>query len=103
MESTAIAALASNNALAQVQQEVSVEVLRKEMVGRLDTGVCSAFIDKLTQRFVGDVVELSNGQRGEVIFLNRFDSTRPMVRTNDGAFVDLDKTRNLSICKMLHS
>ena len=81
----------------------AVEVLRKEMVGRLDEGVCSAFIDKLTQRFVGDVVELSNGQRGEVIFLNRFDSTRPMVRTNDGAFVDLDKTRNLSICKMLHS
>lgn len=81
----------------------AVEVLRNEMVDKLDTAVCSAFVDKLTQRFVGDVVELSNGQRGEVIFLNRFDSTRPMVRTNDGAFVDLDKTRNLSICKMLHS
>ncbi|TMW74174.1 putative motility protein [Thauera sp. UPWRP] len=31
MESTAIAALASNNALAQVQQEASVEVLRKAL------------------------------------------------------------------------
>ena len=31
MEATAIAALASNNALAQVQQEASVEVLRKAL------------------------------------------------------------------------
>ena len=31
MESTAIAALSSNNALAQVQQEASVEVLRKAL------------------------------------------------------------------------
>ena len=31
MEATAIAAMASNNALAQVQQEASVEVLRKAL------------------------------------------------------------------------
>jgi len=31
MEASAIAAMASNNALAQVQQEVSVEVLRKAL------------------------------------------------------------------------
>lgn len=81
----------------------AVETLRQEMIGKLDTQICTLFIDKLCQRFVGDVVELSNGQQGEVIFLNRFDSTRPMVRTRDGDFVDLDKNRNLSICRMLHS
>ncbi len=81
----------------------AVETLRREMVSKLDTQICTIFIDKLSQRFVGDVVELSNGQQGEVIFLNRFDSTRPMVRTREGDFVDLDKNRNLSICRMLHS
>ncbi|MHC1759059.1 MAG: HD-GYP domain-containing protein [Negativicutes bacterium] len=81
----------------------AVEILRSEMARKLDVEVCSVFIDKLCQRFVGDVVELSDGRRGEVVFLNQFDSTRPMVRTSEGCFVDLDKSRDLSICKMLHS
>jgi len=81
----------------------AVENLRHEMVGKLDAQICSIFVEKLSQRFIGDVVQLSNGQRGELVFLNRFDSTRPMVRTTEGEFVDLDKNRDLSISKMLHS
>ena len=81
----------------------AVEVLRGERVSKLDGQVCSIFIDKLCQQFVGDVVELSDGRRGEVVFLNQFDSTRPMVRTSEGSFVDLNKSRDLSISKMLHS
>jgi len=81
----------------------AVEIMKREMVGKLDYQVCSVFLDKLSQRFVGDIVQLSNGQRGEVVFLNPHDCTRPIVRTRDGEFVDLDKLRDLSINKMLHS
>lgn len=81
----------------------AVEIMKREMVGKLDYEVCSVFLDKLSQRFVGDIVQLSNGQRGEVVFLNPHDCTRPIVRTRDGEFVDLDKLRDLSINKMLHS
>ena len=81
----------------------AVEIMKREMVGKLDYQVCSVFLDKLSQRFVGDIVQLSNGQRGEVVFLNPHDCTRPIVRTRDGEFVDLDKLRDLSIHKMLHS
>jgi HD-GYP domain-containing protein (c-di-GMP phosphodiesterase class II) len=81
----------------------AVEIMKREMVGKLDYEICSVFLDKLSQRFVGDIVQLSNGQRGEVVFLNPHDCTRPIVRTRDGEFVDLDKLRDLSINKMLHS
>ena len=81
----------------------AVEILKHEMVGKLDSQLCSVFVDRLCQRFVGDIVQLSNGQRGEVVFLNVFDNTRPMVRTSEGEFVDLDKNRDLSICRMVHS
>jgi HD-GYP domain-containing protein (c-di-GMP phosphodiesterase class II) len=81
----------------------AVEIMKREMAGKLDQQVCSVFLDKLSQRFVGDIVQLSNGQRGEVVFLNPHDCTRPIVRTHDGEFFDLDKQRNLSINKMLHS
>ncbi len=81
----------------------AVEIMKREMVGKLDYEICSVFLDKLSQRFVGDIVQLSNGQRGEVVFLNPHDCTRPIVRTRDGEFVDLDKLRELSINKMLHS
>jgi len=81
----------------------AVAVLQYEMLGKLDSRTCSVLVDHLIPRFVGDFVELSNGQLGEVIFLNVADSSRPTVRTIDGEFVDLDKCRTLSISKVLRT
>ena len=81
----------------------AVAVLQYEMLGKLDSRTCSVLVDHLIPRFVGDFVELSNGQLGEVIFLNVSDSSRPTVRTTDGEFVDLDKCRTLSISKVLRT
>lgn len=87
----------------QVTPYEAVESMKREMAGKLDPQICTVFLDRLSQRFVGDIVQLSNGQRGEVVFLNRNDCTRPIVRTDEGEFFDLDKQRNLTIHKMLHS
>ena len=81
----------------------AVDIMKREMAGKLDQRVCEEFLNKLSQRFVGDVVQLSNGQRGEVVFLNPADCTRPIVRMRDGAFLDLNSTRDVSISKILHS
>lgn len=81
----------------------AVEIMKQDMAGKLDYQVCSVFLDKLSQRFIGDLVELSDGQRGEVVFQNPNDCTRPIVRTRNGEFIDLGKLRELSINKMLHS
>ncbi|MBP2665733.1 MAG: rpfG 15 [Firmicutes bacterium] len=81
----------------------AVAVLQYEMLGKLDSRTCSVLVDHLVPRFVGDFVELSNGQLGEVIFLNVSDSSRPTIRTIDGDFVDLDKCRTLKISKVLRT
>ena len=81
----------------------AAEVMRHEMVGKLDVEICSIFLEKLCQRVLGTVVQLTDGSRGEVVFVNPFDSTRPVVRTPEGEFIDLDKRRDLHISKILHS
>lgn len=81
----------------------AVEILKHEMYGKLDVAVSAIFLEKVCQRFLGDIVQLSNGMRGEVVFLNPVDTTRPTVRTREGELIDLDKRRDVSICKMLHS
>jgi HD-GYP domain-containing protein (c-di-GMP phosphodiesterase class II) len=81
----------------------AAEIMKHEMYGKLDVQVCTIFLERVCQRFAGDVVQLNDGRSGEVIFLNEFDSTRPTIRTQDGEFIDLDKRRDLYICKMLHS
>lgn len=79
----------------------AVEVLKQEMMTKMDVKTCAVFIEKLSQRFLGDIVQLSNGQRGEVVYLNQSDCTRPMVRTTDGEFIDLAKKTDLSITRLV--
>lgn len=81
----------------------AVEIMKHEMAGKLDPLICEQFLNKLSQRFVGDVVQLSNGQRGEVVYLNPMDCSRPIVKTKEGIFLDLNSTRDVSISKILHS
>jgi HD-GYP domain-containing protein (c-di-GMP phosphodiesterase class II) len=39
----------------------AVEIMRREMIGKLDNEVCTVFLDQLSHRFVGDLVQLGNG------------------------------------------
>ena len=81
----------------------ALEIMKIEMTGQLDETVWTVFMEKQSKQFIGDIVQLSNGQRGEVIILNPSDCTRPVVRTKEGVLIDLAKRRDLSICRMLHS
>ena len=61
------------------------------------------FWKKFARDLWATLIQLSDGRRGEVVFLNQYDNTRPIVRTQEGEFIDLDKRRDINICKMLHS
>lgn len=51
--------------------------------------------------FIGMKVELSNGETGEVVYMNKIDPTRPMVKVNDTIY-DLSMGKEkLSITRML--
>ena len=76
--------------------------LQSDMFGKLDSQVCLQFLGRLRQFFQGNMVRLNDGRDAEVVFLNPADDSRPMVRTADGTVVDLGRSRDFSIRRVLY-
>lgn len=80
---------------------VVVETLLQEMYDKLDPGICTIFLNNVRNCFVGNLVLLSDGRQAEVIYLGQFIAARPVVRTFDGEFIDLEQRKDLSIEQLI--
>lgn len=80
-----------------------VEMMMGEMFGKLDPEICAVFLNNVRDYFIGNVVELNDGREGEVVYLGPFIASRPVVRTGDGEFLDLEKQKEISIVKLLRA
>ena len=74
-----------------------MEVLHTEMFSKLDPTVCSVFMSRAKNLFIGAMVLLSDGRQAEVVLLGSHAAMRPTVRTKDGQFIDLEKNQELFI------
>lgn len=81
----------------------AVETLIQDMYNKLEPHVCTVFLNNVRDYFIGNVVELSDGREAEVVYLGKFISARPVVRAEDGEFIDLDKKHELSIVKLIRA
>ncbi|MCX7781506.1 MAG: HD-GYP domain-containing protein [Negativicutes bacterium] len=95
-------AMTSNRAY---QKSVSpfdvVQMLTQEMFNKLDPEICAVFLNNVRDYFVGNIVELSDGRNAEVLYIAQFVGARPIVRTADGEFIDLEKRKDLTIVNVL--
>ena len=66
---------------------------------KMDADMMMTFIDRMAQNFIRYEVILSNGQRGRVVMINRYDQARPLVQVGD-EFIDLSKQTDITIKKM---
>lgn len=69
------------------------EVIREfemQTYGKLDTQVLSVFLKNIANSYLGDFVELSNGEIAEVIFINPNRVWQPIVRSGND-YIDLSK------------
>lgn len=80
-----------------------VEILHSEMFEKLDPKVCSVFMYNVKDYFNDTVVELSDGRHAVVVRMGHFLTSRPMVRTTDGDFIDLEQTKDLHITKVIET
>ena len=78
-----------------------VEVLLNEMFATVDPVVCTTFLNNVRDYFLGNIVELSDGRIGKVVYLWNFSGAMPVVRTTDGEFIDLEKNRDIAIIKLV--
>lgn len=80
-----------------------VEMISREMLGKLDPRVCVIFLNNVSDYFVGTQVRLSDGREAQVICRGRCHASRPTVRTQDGEFVDLEKSKELGIIELVEN
>lgn len=75
---------------------VAAELIKTMSFEELDPEITSMFLKKLAEFYVGNKVLLSTGEEGEVIYLNKFNLTKPLIKVGD-KFVDLSVEQEIEI------
>ncbi|AZN38981.1 HD-GYP domain-containing protein [Paenibacillus albus] len=73
-----------------------VSQMRKGFFGELAPRIVAVFLNNLTKSLIGRKITLTNGQKGEVVYINPHDDINPLVKVGD-SFVDLSHDQELHI------
>jgi len=76
------------------------EIMQHSSFGVLNPLVLNSFLNKMTHYYVGSRVRLSTGETAEVVFMNRMDFSKPVVRVED-RLIDLAVAKKVSIEEFL--
>ena len=79
-----------------------IEMIKEEEFGKFDIKVVQSLIDIVADLPIGTKVELSNFQQAEVMFINRYSPTRPLIKLlNTGEIIDLSRVRDFHISRVI--
>lgn len=79
-----------------------IDMIKESEFGKFDIKVVQALIDNVASLSIGTKIELSNLERGEIMFLNSFAPTRPLVKLlNSEKIIDLSKNRSFYISRVI--
>lgn len=79
-----------------------METLCNEMFNKLDPAFCAIILNYLKDFFIGNVVVLNDGRQAEIICVDKDRDIRPVVRTRDGEYINLEKNRDIIIVEVLN-
>jgi putative nucleotidyltransferase with HDIG domain len=77
-----------------------VSVFEAEGYSKYDTKYILTFLEGIVQTYIHYSVKLSNDIIGEIIFINKLELSRPVIRTGD-QYIDLTKQRDLHIVSLV--
>lgn len=79
-----------------------IEMIKEEEFGKFDIKVVQALMNIVVDLPIGTKIELSNLELGEVMFINKYSPTRPLVKlTRTGEIVDLSSNRSFYISRVI--
>lgn len=79
-----------------------IEMIKEEEFGKFNIRVVDALINLVADLPIGTKVELSNFERGEIVFVNKFSPTRPIVKLEEtNELIDLSKNRGYYISRII--
>lgn len=97
-------AMGSNRSYAKKKSPFEVfEIMSNDITdGKLDTDFGFQFIRRVCHSLHGNWVQLSNGEKAKIVYI---DESRlvslPVVQTMEGAFIDLNRNRDIQITHLL--
>ncbi|MCR5673327.1 MAG: HD domain-containing protein [Lachnospiraceae bacterium] len=74
-----------------------IEIFERDGYGKYDTGFYITFLERMVEEYIGKEVQLSDGTVCVVVLINKQKYSRPMVKTEDGQYIDLAQRKDLSI------
>lgn len=77
-----------------------IETIEKDNFGILDHKVASTFLKNIASYYMGEIVKLSNGAIGEIVYINPFNISRPIVKS-DNVYIDLSVETNIKIVELI--
>jgi putative nucleotidyltransferase with HDIG domain len=77
-----------------------IEIFEKEGLQRYESEYILCFLENVVMTYINNRVRLSNGLVGDIVFINRQQFSRPMVKCGD-EFFDLSKDKSLSIVEIV--
>jgi len=74
-----------------------IKTFETRVYGELDTYYLLVFLKNIASTYIGSWVKLTNGLEAEVVFINKSQLSRPIVRSADETFIDLSRNKDVSI------
>ncbi len=78
----------------------AAEIVMEESAAHLDPEIVQLFLGRISQFYVGNKVQLNTGEFGEIVMVNRYNLTRPLIRVNEH-FYDMSSNYRLQIVEVL--
>lgn len=79
---------------------VAVNIFETEGYSKYDPKYIMIFLEGIVNTYIHNTVQLSNGQTGEIVHINKMELSRPVVKV-DNSYIDLSKQRDLQITTLL--
>ena len=80
---------------------VLIRAFQTEGLTKYEPQYLMAFLNGIMDTYIGTDVLLSNGQVGTIIYINRDDMARPMVRVGENQYINLADEPKLTISKFV--
>ena len=65
-----------------------------------ETEYLLVFLQNIVDTYLNSKVTLSNGEKAEIVLINRQQGSRPLVITSSGKAIDLTKDKSISITEV---
>jgi len=77
-----------------------IERMEKDNFGTLDQRVINVFLKNIASHYMGDFVKLSTGDIGEIVHINPYNVSKPIIKVND-VFIDLASEKQIKILELI--